>query len=593
MAYVTQQIIKTTEGWATFDALGKPVPKDYWLFERATETVGDITQKYYKFKLSDGVSLFADLSYQLLNGHSASINEAGNWLVYDDATQVYKDSGVKAIGVNGKSAFELWQDQEGNADKTLVDFFIYLKGEKGDAFTFDDFTIEQLALLKGASAYQVWKAQDGNEDKTVDEYLQYIKGAPFTYADFTPEQIIALTGKSAYQIWLDQPGNEGKTIEQYLIAIKGQDGQSAYLDAVAKGYAGTKDEFDTLLAGISKGVGSIVIPSAFTSLILANKSDLSIVTSEEILASVGGENGFNGIYDGVTNKSSVLMAYLLDGIDILCPVLSMTAINQEGIKGLYLYAEFNTPGEQGVDYQSMFIMLSVSDSKYVLGGVVSSAPHTAWIDLNELIQYGDKTMPDDIYKKVEDAFINKTNIGKLEYYGIGIFPLVIANNPSDYTITAGASLLNNSDSENNLLSTVRIIVNKTTKATKITMSDLAFIKDGDGTKALMNNGQYKDVLSPTDVFTVTSLDSLSPTKYSQKYTYATATAQPINFASAPAEGFECILDIKNGTASQITQAIPNAAAWQCEETSLVIPAGKVGCMSIRYVHGIYCVRVGL
>ena len=42
------------------------------------------------------------------------------------------------------------------------------KGEKGDAFTFDDFTEEQLELLKGE------------------------KGEPFEYEDFTPEQIDAL-----------------------------------------------------------------------------------------------------------------------------------------------------------------------------------------------------------------------------------------------------------------------------------------------------------------------------------------------------------------------------------------------------------------
>ena len=48
------------------------------------------------------------------------------------------------------------------------------KGDKGDAFTYDDFTPEQLAALKGA---------DGADGA---------KGDPFTYADFTPEQLAAL-----------------------------------------------------------------------------------------------------------------------------------------------------------------------------------------------------------------------------------------------------------------------------------------------------------------------------------------------------------------------------------------------------------------
>lgn len=476
MAYVTQQIIKTTEGWATFDALGKPVPKDYWLFERVTETVGDVTKKYYKFKISDGVSLFADLPYQLLNGHSASINEAGNWLVYDDATQTYKDSGVKAVGVDGKSAFELWQALEGNADKTLIDFFVYLKGEKGDAFTFDDFTIEQLALLKGASAYQVWKAQPGNEDKTVEEYLLSIKGAPFTYADFTPEQIIAITGKSAYQIWLDQPGNEGKTMEEYLIAIKGQDGQSAYLDAVAKGYTGTKDEFDTLLASLNTPKSSYLDLSP-----LMQNDSQEFITTDEFIAAATEAYG-NKVTTGLSD---------------------------------------------GKLFQSFIEFTSETWMVITLYNLSFSGPAST-MENNTVI----------------------TNVCRWD-------------------------------------------INITTKAVRMSLGMHAAQANGDGTKALMDDGTYKPVISPTDIETLTSLSSLSKTKYSQKYTYTTTTAQGINFASAPAEGFECLVSIKNGTSSQITQAIPNAAAWQCEETSLVIPAGKIGFISIQYIHGIYCVRVGL
>ena len=48
------------------------------------------------------------------------------------------------------------------------------KGEKGDPFTYADFTEEQLAALKGERGE---------------------KGDPFTYADFTEEQLAALKGK--------------------------------------------------------------------------------------------------------------------------------------------------------------------------------------------------------------------------------------------------------------------------------------------------------------------------------------------------------------------------------------------------------------
>ena len=55
--------------------------------------------------------------------------------------------------------------------QVLLDAAVFIqgqKGDKGDAFTYDDFTPEQLAALKGD------------------------KGDPFTYDDFTPEQIADL-----------------------------------------------------------------------------------------------------------------------------------------------------------------------------------------------------------------------------------------------------------------------------------------------------------------------------------------------------------------------------------------------------------------
>lgn len=66
-----------------------------------------------------------------------------------------------------------------------------LKGEKGDPFTFSDFTQEQLALLKGD------------------------KGDPFTFADFTPEQKEELRGPAG------KDGTDG---------VDGIDGQSAVIE---------------------------------------------------------------------------------------------------------------------------------------------------------------------------------------------------------------------------------------------------------------------------------------------------------------------------------------------------------------------------
>ncbi|MFC6292525.1 hypothetical protein BHU61_06785 [Macrococcus epidermidis] len=106
------------------------------------------------------------------------------------------------------------------------------KGEKGDAFTYSDFTYAQLNALKG--------------DKG-DQGIQGQKGEPFTFSDFTVEQLNALKvkgdkgdpGLSAYQVWLAQPGNAGKTVNEYLLSLKGDglqiDGVATSVDQLPTG----------------------------------------------------------------------------------------------------------------------------------------------------------------------------------------------------------------------------------------------------------------------------------------------------------------------------------------------------------------------
>ncbi|EOH9120761.1 hypothetical protein ACMEDE_001362, partial [Campylobacter jejuni] len=64
-----------------------------------------------------------------------------------------------------------------------------LKGDKGDPFTYEDFTEEQLENLKG---------QDG------------AKGAD---------------GKSAYELWLENEENTGKSQDEFLASLKGDKGE--------------------------------------------------------------------------------------------------------------------------------------------------------------------------------------------------------------------------------------------------------------------------------------------------------------------------------------------------------------------------------
>ena len=61
-------------------------------------------------------------------------------------------------------------------------------GDKGESFTYEDFTPEQLESLKG---------KDGDDGYTPQKGIDYFdgeKGDPFTYEDFTPEQLESLKG---------------------------------------------------------------------------------------------------------------------------------------------------------------------------------------------------------------------------------------------------------------------------------------------------------------------------------------------------------------------------------------------------------------
>ncbi len=63
----------------------------------------------------------------LMNNMEAGIEDANN------RAMTPGPAGANgANGKDGKSAFDIWKEQEGNADKTETDFLNSLKGEKGD-----------------------------------------------------------------------------------------------------------------------------------------------------------------------------------------------------------------------------------------------------------------------------------------------------------------------------------------------------------------------------------------------------------------------------------------------------------------------------
>ena len=74
--------------------------------------------------------------------------------------------------------------------KEWLESLIGPRGERGEAFTYADFTPEQLAALIGP---------EGPEGPEGPAGPQGEKGDAFTYEDFTPEQLAALTGPQGPQ----------------------------------------------------------------------------------------------------------------------------------------------------------------------------------------------------------------------------------------------------------------------------------------------------------------------------------------------------------------------------------------------------------
>ena len=113
-----------------------------------------------------------------LAGAGALKGEKGDPFTYDDFTSEQ----LEALKVKGDKG-----DPFIYSDFT-PEQLVALKGEKGDAFTFADFTPEELLLLKGE------KGDSFTYNDFTQEQLNSLKGPAFTYDDFTQEQLNSLKG---------------------------------------------------------------------------------------------------------------------------------------------------------------------------------------------------------------------------------------------------------------------------------------------------------------------------------------------------------------------------------------------------------------
>lgn len=87
------------------------------------------------------------------------------------------------------------------------------KGDKGEPFTYADFTAAQLEALRGP------KGEKGDTGAVGPQGAKGDKGAPFTYGDFTAEQLAGLKGPKGDK---GDKGDAGMTTEEFQSALDGK-----------------------------------------------------------------------------------------------------------------------------------------------------------------------------------------------------------------------------------------------------------------------------------------------------------------------------------------------------------------------------------
>ncbi len=129
-------------------------------------------------------------------------------------------------GDTGLSAYQLWQAlSTANQDKTITDFINSLKGDSAITLwliinptkTEDDFWTS-IVGEPGASAYELWLEKYGytEADKTIDDYFDYLRGDTGD------------GGLSAFDIWVSLDENKDKTEEDFLSLIEHHPGYDIY-----------------------------------------------------------------------------------------------------------------------------------------------------------------------------------------------------------------------------------------------------------------------------------------------------------------------------------------------------------------------------
>lgn len=138
------------------------------------------------------------------------------------------------------------------------------KGNRGEPFRYEDFTEEQLLLLKGE------KGERGERGPKGEQGLQGLqgergakgdRGEPFRYEDFTPEQLQGLKGAKGDK---GERGLQGEQGEQGIQGVQGLKGEKGDTPELLWDNIQNKPNFSEVFAGAGKNISNADLTTTAT-----------------------------------------------------------------------------------------------------------------------------------------------------------------------------------------------------------------------------------------------------------------------------------------------------------------------------------------
>lgn len=176
------------------ETLKKELEKD---INSISKKIDEVSTKEMKV---DAISL-----YKILDKVKMYTIKNGNWYFED------KDLGIKAVAKDGYTPIK------------GKDYFDGEKGEKGDPFTYKDFTKEQLNKLRGKDGLNGRDGRDGNDGYTPIKNKDYFDGKDAIIPTFEIGKIETITNEEKAEVNIDVKDN--KLVFNFKIP-KGKNGLS-------------------------------------------------------------------------------------------------------------------------------------------------------------------------------------------------------------------------------------------------------------------------------------------------------------------------------------------------------------------------------